>query len=110
MYKRQEERGVGLSRNTALLFAEEDIVLFSDEDIRFDEGYEKKVLEAFLKNPDADVITFNFRVDERRATYHNAGERRIRWYKMCIRDRCRGNACNGAGYDAGDRGDEGACL
>ena len=75
-----EERGVGLSRNTALLFAEEDIVLFSDEDIRFDEGYEKKVLEAFLKNPDADVITFNFRVDERRATYHNAGERRIRWY------------------------------
>ena len=53
-----EERGVGLSRNTALLFAEEDIVLFSDEDIRFDEGYEKKVLEAFLKNPDADVITF----------------------------------------------------
>ena len=75
-----EERGVGLSRNTALLFAEEDIVLFSDEDIRFDEGYEKKVLEAFLKNPDADVITFNFRVDESRATYHNAGERRIRWY------------------------------
>ena len=26
------------------------------------------------------MITFNFRVDERRATYHNAGERRIRWY------------------------------
>jgi len=74
------ERGVGLSRNTALLHADADIVLFSDEDIRFYEGYEKQVLTAFEKNPDADLITFNFKVDERRATYYNKEERPVRWY------------------------------
>lgn len=74
------ERGVGLSRNTALLHADADIVLFSDEDICLYDGYEKKILEAFEKNPDADLITFNFKVDERRATYYNKEERPIRWY------------------------------
>lgn len=75
-----KERGVGLNRNTALLHANGDIVLFSDEDIRFHSGYEERVLKAFEKNPDADLITFNFKVDERRATYRNREERRIRWY------------------------------
>ena len=65
------ERGVGLSRNTALLHATEDIVLFSDEDIRFYDGYEQKVLEAFCQNPKADIITFNFKVAQQRATYYN---------------------------------------
>ena len=74
------ERGVGLNRNTALLHADSDIVLFSDEDIRFYDGYEKQVLSAFEKNADADLITFNFRVDERRATYYNREERPVRWY------------------------------
>lgn len=75
-----KERGVGLSRNTALSHAEGSIVLFSDEDIRFYDGYEKQVLSAFQDNPAADVITFNFKVDERRATYYNREERPIRWY------------------------------
>ena len=75
-----KERGVGLSRNTALLHARGDIVLFSDEDIRFYDGYEEKVLDAFSGNPDADLITFNFRVDPRRATYYNRESRPIRWY------------------------------
>lgn len=75
-----KERGVGLNRNTALLYADSDIVLFSDEDIRFYDDYGKQVLAAFEKNPDADLITFNFKVDERRATYYNSGERPVRWY------------------------------
>ena len=32
------ERGVGLSRNTALLRADADLCLFSDEDIVYDDG------------------------------------------------------------------------
>lgn len=75
-----KERGVGLNRNTALLYADSDIVLFSDEDIRFYDDYGKQVLAAFEKNPDADLITFNFKVDERRATYYNSEERPVRWY------------------------------
>lgn len=73
-------RGVGLSRNTALLHADGDICLFSDEDIVFDFGYEEKILNAFKENPDADLITFNFRVDPSRATYRNTEKKRIRWY------------------------------
>lgn len=75
-----KERGVGLNRNTALLHATGDIVLFSDEDIRFYDDYEEKILTAFLDNTDADVITFNFKVHESRATYYNNEERRIRWH------------------------------
>lgn len=75
-----KERGVGLSRNTALHHAEGDIVLFSDEDIRFYDGYEKQVLSAFRATPAADVITFNFKVDKRRATYYNSKVRPIRRY------------------------------
>lgn len=64
------ERGVGLSRNNALLRAESDIVLFSDEDIVYDEGYEKAVLDAFEAHPEADFLLFNMRVGEARATYY----------------------------------------
>lgn len=74
------ERGVGLSRNTALMRADGDICLFSDEDIVFDAGYEEAVIKAFEENPEADVIAFNFRVDPSRATYHNESYRRVRWY------------------------------
>lgn len=74
------ERGVGLNRNTALLHADGELVLFSDEDIVFYSGYETIVAEAFAKNPDADIITFNFKVDESRATYYNTKPHRIRWY------------------------------
>lgn len=75
-----DERGVGLSRNTALIYADHEYVLFTDEDIHFYDGYEQMVLSAFEKNPDADLITFNLKVDERRRTYINESERRIRWY------------------------------
>lgn len=74
------ERGVGLNRNTALMHADGDICLFSDEDIVFYAGYEKMVLEAFEKNPDADMIAFNFKVDDSRRTYYNESKKRIRWY------------------------------
>ena len=74
------ERGVGLSRNTALLHADAEICLFSDEDIVFYPGYEELVLKAFRENPYADLITFNFKVDPRRTTYYNTEKGRIRWY------------------------------
>lgn len=74
------ERGVGLSRNTALMRSEGDICLFSDEDIRLEDDYEEKVLGAFERNPDADIILFNLEIDPSRATYHNDTCHRVRWY------------------------------
>lgn len=74
------ERGVGLSRNTALMRADGDICLFSDQDIVYETGYEQKILQAFKKCPDADMIVFNVEVSEERKTYYNTGVKRVRWY------------------------------
>lgn len=64
------EKGVGLCRNNALLRASGDILLFSDEDIVYDKGFAQKVLTAFEQHPEADMLLFNMRVGEARATYH----------------------------------------
>ena len=74
------EKGVGLSRNNALLRAKADIVLFSDEDIVYYDGYTKKVLKAFEEHPEADMLLFNMDVEADRATYHIEKEHRVRFY------------------------------
>lgn len=53
------ERGVGLSRNTALMRAISDICLFADDDMVYRSNYKDLVMSAFEKCPDADIITFN---------------------------------------------------
>lgn len=72
-----QERGVGLSRNNALLRATGDILLFSDEDIVYNKGYEKQVLDAFREHPEADFLLFNMHVGESRATYHTEKYHRV---------------------------------
>ncbi len=72
-----KERGVGLSRNTCLNHATDDIVLFSDDDIVYDPEYTKKVEDAFAANPKADIILFNVRVCEERKTYWNEDVHRV---------------------------------
>ena len=54
-----DERGVGLSRNTALMRADDDIVLFADDDVFYNDGYSSTITDAFLRYPKADVIVFN---------------------------------------------------
>ena len=53
------ERGVGLSRNTALMRATADIVEFADDDMVFSDTYQEDVLREFEAHPDADMILFN---------------------------------------------------
>lgn len=74
------EKGVGLSRNNALMRASADIILFSDEDIKYDEGYELKVSKAFEDHPEADMLLFNMRVCEERRTYHIEKYSRVHVY------------------------------
>lgn len=74
------ERGVGLSRNNALLRADKEISLFSDDDIIYDKDYEKKIIEEFEKHKEADVLLFNVEVCEERRTYFNTDFHRVRWY------------------------------
>lgn len=71
------ERGVGLSRNTALLHAAGDICLFSDEDIVLTDDYEKQILQAYEQLPDADMILVNVKVAPARKTYWNEDIHRI---------------------------------
>lgn len=74
------ERGVGLNRNNALMRAEEEFCLFSDEDIVYEDGYEEKILREFEKNPKADILFFNVTAVENRRTYENVRHKRVRWY------------------------------
>lgn len=53
------ERGVGLSRNNALLRATSDICLMADDDMVYVDGYKEIVINAFKKNLKADIIMFN---------------------------------------------------
>jgi glycosyltransferase involved in cell wall biosynthesis len=52
------DRGVGKNRNIALLNASGDYLIMADEDMIYKNGYEQAVIEAFKKNPKADMIVF----------------------------------------------------
>ena len=56
------ERGVGLSRNNALMRSKADILLFADDDMVYYDEYASVVRELFSKNPDVDIVIFN--IDE----------------------------------------------
>lgn len=79
-YFAMAERGVGLSRNHSLMRAEADISLFADEDIIYEPGYEKAVLEAFAAHPAADMLLFNVQAMQGRETYHNDSFGRVHRY------------------------------
>lgn len=53
------DRGVGKNRNKALMNASGEYLLFADEDMIYEDGYEGMVLDAFNKKKDADIIVFN---------------------------------------------------
>lgn len=53
------ERGVGLSRNNALMRATADICLFADDDVTYVDDYESIVTKSFEQFPKADVLLFN---------------------------------------------------
>lgn len=67
----RNERGVGRSRNLALSKANQDICLFSDEDIVYTEGYQELIEDEFAAHPEADGIMFQVEVDPSRKTYQN---------------------------------------
>ncbi len=74
------EKGVGISRNNALLRADKEISLFSDDDIVYEKDYEDKIVKEFEKHKEADVLLFNVNVCEERRTYFNRDFHRVRWY------------------------------
>lgn len=59
---RYAERGIGKSRNCALMHSTADICIFADDDMVFADDYEKVILSEFESNPRADGILFSIDV------------------------------------------------
>ncbi len=53
-----DEKGLSKSRNRGLEAAEGDIIIIADDDLEYCEGFQAKIKNAFIQNPDADGITF----------------------------------------------------
>lgn len=87
------EKGVGLSRNTALEASDSEIIQFGDDDIVYDDGYGQRILEEFDAHPEADVLLFNVKAQPGRETYWNEDFARVSWmnygrypaYAICAR-------------------------
>ncbi|MBR2616245.1 MAG: glycosyltransferase [Clostridia bacterium] len=74
-------RGVGVNRNLALLYATGEYLLFSDDDLRYVDGYRDTVERAFSELPRADCIIFNIEtVGSDIGRRQNGKARRVRWY------------------------------
>lgn len=69
------ERGVGLSRNTALSRATADILLFADDDVVYDDGYANAILKEYENNPDADSLFFRFSILNEERTVSEADQK-----------------------------------
>ena len=54
-----KERGLSKSRNMAVRESRSDICLIADDDEKFCDDLEDKVISSFRDNPNFDVITFN---------------------------------------------------
>ena len=53
-----DTRGLGVSRNLAMLNSNADINIFCDDDEVFENGYKEKILSEFEKYPDVDFFIF----------------------------------------------------
>lgn len=51
-------RGVSINRNIAIAYSTADIIVFSDDDQEFVDGYEDIIIKDFSEHPDADAIKF----------------------------------------------------
>lgn len=61
-------RGVGKNRNAALLHSNGDILMFSDDDMVYVDGYADGVIKAFENLPNADMIIFHCTTNSNRNT------------------------------------------
>lgn len=89
----RREKGVGLSRNTALEASDHELIQFGDDDIVYDDGYVSKVIAEFDAHPEADMLLFNVKAQAGRETYWNEDFAKVNWrnygrypaYAICAR-------------------------
>lgn len=78
-----KERGLSISRQRALDMSTGDILLLCDDDVVYNDDYEKIIIESFKNNPKADMIFFNLETINRDAKL-NKKNKRIHFYN-CLK-------------------------
>jgi len=80
------ERGIGISRNNALMRSTADIIIFADDDEIFSDDYEKTIINEFKKNQKADFIVFDILTfGNKKRRYDKINKiKRIHWYN-CLK-------------------------
>lgn len=61
-----DEIGLSNSRNRGLEKVKGDIILLCDDDVIYNNNYERIVLDEFKKNKEADIIVFNMESSNRK--------------------------------------------
>lgn len=84
------ERGVGRSRNNALMKAESEICLLADEDMIYLDDYPQKIRKAFDEYPDADMIIFTIRsLNPDRPSISITKQQKVRFFNAMKYGACR---------------------
>lgn len=80
-----KERGVGLSRNSALARGTADILLFADDDVVYNDDFHKTVIDFFEKHPSVGLAVFNLQsLNPDRPEYIVQKDHRLKWHN-CLR-------------------------
>ncbi len=76
-----ETRGIGVNRNVALMAADSELLLFSDDDVQYYKGYAEAVCKAFDEQPKADVIVFGLDITNHGAVSKQRREKKRRLHR-----------------------------
>jgi glycosyltransferase involved in cell wall biosynthesis len=79
------ERGIGLSRNNAIMRVTADICLLADDDMIYVDDYERIIIDAFKDNPSVDLLIFNVpSINPKRPLHISKQKSRVRWFN-CLK-------------------------
>lgn len=59
-----DTRGVGKNRNIALTYASADICMLADDDVKYADDMEERIMREFKEHPDADIIIFHLATND----------------------------------------------
>jgi glycosyltransferase involved in cell wall biosynthesis len=76
----RNEKGLSKSRNIALAYAEDNICLLCDDDIKLVKNFDNIIFDAYRENPEADVICFQA-IDEDGIKFKNYHSKK-RWLNI----------------------------
>ena len=74
------QRGLSRSRNMAIENCDADICLFADDDLKYVDNYEEKILREFEKNNDIDILCFCVEGINKKFKNYSNREKRLNFF------------------------------